>query len=175
PDSEGKYLKQSIDVAIDTLSNAAGERPFCAFIYAVEPHLPYASHKEFNFGHSVTDLYDGELAFTDHQLGRLFDWIEQTGRNNNTMIVIMADHGESLGERAVYRHSSQLYNEQIHVPMIFYMPDQAPRRVSECVTSIDLGTTILNAVGISCPAAYTGVSLLPLMRGEQLIHPPIYA
>jgi hypothetical protein len=175
PNSEGTYLKASIDVAIDTLGKAPAGQPFCAYIYAVEPHMPYAPHNQFNFGASLTDLYDGELAFTDHHLGRLFDWLEQSGRMTDTMIVVMADHGESLGERGVYRHSSQLYNEQAHVPIIFYLPTAAPRRVSDYVSTIDIGTTILDCVGIPCPENYTGATLLPLMRGEPFVHPSIYA
>ena len=175
PNSKGKYLEESIDVAIETLNKAPADRPFCAYIYAVEPHMPYAAHKQFYFGKSLTDLYDGELAFTDHHLGRLFDWMEQSGRMSDTMIVVMADHGESLGERAVYRHSSQLYNEQTHVPIIFYIPNLAPRRVADFVTTIDLGTTILDSAGVPCPEEYTGVTLVPLMLGEPFLHPPIYA
>ncbi len=175
PGSDGKYLKDSVDIAIDTLSKAGGGQPFCAYLYAVEPHMPYAPHKQFSFGDSLIDLYDGEIAFTDHQLGRLLDWMEQSGRINDTMIVVMSDHGESLGERAVYRHSSQLYNEQIRVPIIFYFPTFESRRIQDYVTTIDIGTTILDATGIPCPQNYAGVSLLPLIKGGHYKHPPIFA
>ena len=174
PGSEGKELKESIDVAIETLSHEPAGKPFCSYIYAVEPHRPYVSHEGFEFGSSTVDLYDSELAFTDHHLGRLFDWLEQSGHMNDTMIVVMADHAESFGERGVYRHSSQLYEDQTHVPLIFYIPQLSPRRVPEYVTTVDLGASILNAVGIQCPDSYAGVTLLPLMRGESFAHPPIY-
>ncbi|MGA9769416.1 MAG: sulfatase [Blastocatellia bacterium] len=172
--SAGKEIKETIDVAMETLSKAPADRPFCAYIYAVEPHRPYAPHEEFNFGSSVTDLYDGEIAYTDFHFGRLFDWLEQNGRMKDTVIVVMADHAESLGERGVYRHSSELFNDQTHIPMIFYVPGQAARRIKDYVSSIDLGTTILNTVGVACPEQYAGVSLLALMRGEQFNHPPIF-
>lgn len=174
PGSEGKYLEESMDVAIESLSQTPTDRPFCAYIYAVEPHRPYAPHKGFTFGSATVDLYDSELAFTDHQLGRLFDSMEQSGRMKDTIIIVMADHAESFGERGVYRHSSQLYQDQTHVPLIIYVPQLAPRRVPDYVTTVDLGTTILNALGIQCPNSYVGVSLLPLMRGEVFAHPPIF-
>jgi len=174
PNAEGKFIKETVDNAIDTLGQLPPDRPFCAYLYAVEPHRPYARHKGFEFGASLNDLYDGEIAFTDHHLGRLFDWLEQSGRMQNTMIVIMADHGESFGERGVYRHSSQLFNDQTHVPMIVYVPGQSSRRVGEYVTTIDLGATILQTVGLDVPDEYTGVTLLPLMRGEPFTHPPVY-
>ncbi|HEY9231540.1 MAG TPA: sulfatase/phosphatase domain-containing protein, partial [Blastocatellia bacterium] len=61
------------------------------------------------------------------------------------------------------------------IPMIIYVPDAAPRRVSAYVSSVDLGATILNAVGLDYPKDYAGVSLMPLLRGEAFTHPPIYA
>jgi hypothetical protein len=88
PGSDGKNLKQSIDLAIDTLSKTPRETPFCAYIYAVDPHRPYARHKDFDFGSSTIDLYDGEIAFTDHHFGRLFDWMERNGRLDDTMITL---------------------------------------------------------------------------------------
>jgi arylsulfatase A-like enzyme len=169
-----KRLEQTIDIALEELENTPSERPFAAYLYATDPHREYLKHADFDFGRSLTDLYDGEVAYTDSQFGRLFDWLEQTGRIKDTMIVLMADHGESLGERGVYKHSSQLYNEQTHIPMIIFDPDLAPRHVSQYVSSIDLGPTMLNTVGIEPPSDWHGVSLLPLMRGEPFTHPPIY-
>lgn len=175
PGAQGKPLKENIDFVIKTLEGQAPEQPFCAYVYVPDPHLPYIHHSEFDFGASAMDLYDGELAYTDSHIGRLFDWLEQTGRSKDTMIVVMSDHGESLGERDVYRHASQLYNEQTHVPMIIYHPDLPPRRVSDYVSTIDLGSTILSANGIAIPYEYTGVSLLGLMKGEPVRRPPVYA
>jgi hypothetical protein len=172
--SEGKGLKDTVDLAIQSLGSAPQNVPFCAYIYAVDPHSPYARHKEFDFGKSRTDLYDGEIAFTDHHFGRLFDWLENSGRMKDTIVVVMADHAESLGERGVYRHSSQLYSDQTHVPMIFYVPELPARQVKTYVSTIDLGTSILDVVGLDCPESYAGVSLLPLMQGGVMEHPSIY-
>ena len=167
-------LKQSVDAVIERFSKSSEQQPFCAYLYGFEPHMPYKLRSDFYFGPSLADLYDGELAYADHQLGRLFDWLDQSGRINNTMIVVTSDHGESLGERGVYKHNAQLYNEQLRVPIIIYVPNQAPRRLTDYVSTIDLGSTILNVVGIACPKEYAGVSLLSLMRGESFTRPPIY-
>jgi arylsulfatase A-like enzyme len=167
-------LERAVDKVITTLESGQQDRPFCVFLYVPDPHLPYVEHASFNFGPALTDLYDGEIAFTDYHLGRLFDWMEASGRMDDTMIVIMADHAESLGERGVYKHSTQLYDEQARIPMIFHIPGIGANRVPDFVSSIDLGTTILDAVGIEPPREYTGASLLRLMRGEPFTHPPIY-
>lgn len=171
---EGTF-EGSIDSAIDVLGNTPGDRPFCAYLYSTDTHRPYRPHEQFYYGSSLVDLYDGEISYLDSHLGRLFDWMEKTGRMEDTMIVIMADHGESLGERGVFKHSTLLYNEQARVPMIVYMPGLAARSIGDYVSTIDLGPTMLNAVGLEYPKECSGVSLVPLMRGEPFTHPPVYA
>ncbi|HXF40321.1 MAG TPA: sulfatase-like hydrolase/transferase [Blastocatellia bacterium] len=164
----------SVDAVIDRFSKAQPDHPVCAYLYAFEPHMPYKLRRDFYFGPAMADLYDGEIAYADSQLARLFNWLEQSGRLRDTMIVIMSDHGESLGERGVRKHNAQLYNEQMHVPAIIYVPNLGPRRISEFVSTIDLGSTILNTVGVACPKEYAGASLVPLMRGDAFTAPPVY-
>ena len=172
--AQGKPLAANIDVVMETLDGAPADKPFCAYVYVPDPHRPYVKYDEFDFGNRVLDIYDSELAYTDSHLGRLFDWMEKTGRFKDTMVVIMSDHGESLGERGLYRHATQLYNEQTRVPMIVYVPDQQPRRITDFVSTIDLGSTILSAAGVQVPEEYSGVNLLPLIRGEVFTRPPVY-
>ena len=172
--AQGKPLAANMDVVMETLSSAPPDKPFCAYVYVPDPHRPYVKYDEFDFGNTVLDIYDSELAYTDSQLGRLFDWMEKTGRFKDTMVVIMSDHGESLGERGLYRHATQLYNEQTRVPMIVYVPDQPPRRINDFVSTIDLGSTILSAAGLHVPVQYMGVNLMPLIRGEAFTRPPVY-
>jgi arylsulfatase A-like enzyme len=175
PRSPDGTFEGTINVALELLGKAPPERPFCAYLYATDPHLPYKQHPGFDFGTTDIDHYDSEIAYVDFHLGRLFDWMEKSGRLNDTMVAIMSDHGESLGERGLYRHSTQLYNEQARIPMIIYVPNLAPRYAADYVSSIDLGATILNAAGLEYPAEYAGVSLLPVMRGEPFTHPPVFA
>lgn len=170
-----KTFQETIDVALKVLDEAPKDKPFAAYLYATDTHRPYKRHEQFNFGSSLIDLYDGEVAYVDYHLGRLFDWLESAGRMKDTMILIMADHGESLGERGMYKHSSLLYNDQLHIPYLIYVPEFAPRRIPDYVSSIDLGPTILNTVGMAYPQECTGVSLLPLMKNEPFEHPPVYA
>lgn len=167
-------LDYTIDRAIEILSAAPATQPFCAYLYASDPHRPYREHQDFNFGSQLADRYDGEIAYADSQFGRLFEWMESSGRMSDTAVVIMADHGESLGERGIFKHSSQLYNEQTHVPMIIYLPGAKPRRVPDYVSTIDLGTTILDIAGLEPSSGSIGVSLLPFMNGESVDHPPVY-
>jgi arylsulfatase A-like enzyme len=174
PRSQGRHLKENIDVAIETLRELPDDQPFCAFVYIPDPHKPYITHNEHFYGDSVIDQYDGEISYTDLHVGRLLNWVEESGRLDKTMIIIMSDHGESLGERGVYLHSTQLYNEQMKVPLIIFAPQHSARRVSDYVTTVDLGATILDAAGLTYPESRAGVSLMPLIRGELMTHPAIY-
>ena len=169
-----RTFEETIDAAVNVLGSAPTDRPFCAYLYSTDTHRPYKPHEEFYYGPSTIDLYDGEISYMDFQFGRLLDALEQSGKLKYTLIVIMADHGESLGERGVYKHSSQLYNEQTRVPMIIHFPGLSPRSIKDYVSTIDLGPTILNAVGLDYPRECAGVSLVPLMRGQPFTHPPIY-
>ena len=173
-DARVKTFSETVDVAIKVLRDLDPSRPFAAYLYSTDPHRPYRRHEQFNFGPRLEDLYDGEVAYFDHHSGRLFDWMESAGRMKDTMIVIMTDHGESLGERGIYRHSTQLYNEQVRTPLIIYVPNLEPRRIPDYVTTVDLGPTILNTVGLEHPKECAGVSLMPLMKGEPFTHPPVY-
>jgi arylsulfatase A-like enzyme len=174
-ESRQRSFQATIDTAIQVLGKSDPSRPFAAYLYSTDTHRPYVKHEQFNFGSALTDLYDGEVAYVDYHLGRLFDWLESSGHMKDTMVVIMADHAESLGERGVYKHSSQLYNEQLHIPYIIYVPNLAPRRIKDYVSSVDLSPTILHTLGFDFPQACAGVSLLPLMKGEAFTHPPVYA
>ncbi|HJZ69057.1 MAG TPA: sulfatase-like hydrolase/transferase, partial [Blastocatellia bacterium] len=172
--ARGGTFEETIDAAINVLANTPKDKPFCFYLYSTDTHRPYRPHQQFNYGDSIIDLYDGEIAYLDFHLGRLFDLLERSGRIDDTLIVIMADHGESLGERGVYKHSSQLYNEQTRVPMIIHFPGAPGRVISDYVSTIDLGPTILNTVGLDFPKECAGVSLVPLIRGQAFTHPPIY-
>ena len=171
----GGTFEVSIDSALEVLGATQKDQPFCAYLYSTDTHRPYKPHTNFHYGDSLIDLYDGEISYLDFHLGRVFDWLEKSGRLDDTMIVIMADHGESLGERGIYKHSSQLYNEQTHVPLIIHFPGAAPRSIGDYVSTIDLGPTILSAAGLDYPKECAGVSLVPLMQGQPFVHPPIYA
>jgi arylsulfatase A-like enzyme len=172
--AKGLTFEGTIDSAITVLGSAPRDHPFCAYLYSTDTHRPYRPYEEFHYGTSIIDLYDGEIAYLDFHLGRLFDWMERSGRMDDTMIVVMADHGESLGERGVFKHSTQLYNEQARVPVIIYIPGLPGRSIDAYVSTIDLGPTMLNAVGLEYPRECAGVSLVPLLRGEPFIHPPVY-
>ncbi len=116
----------------------------------------------------ITDLnyvlaqYDGEISYADTQLGRLLDAVD----TRNTLVVVIADHGEQLGEHEVwFNHGDDVYETSVHVPFVMRWPGRVPadRRVVEPFEGGDLAPTVLEIVGVDRPASMTGKSAAGLV------------
>ena len=97
------------------------------------------------------DLYDGEVAYLDRQIGRLLGFLESRGMLENTILVVVADHGESLGEHGILFRHAGLHDTTTHVPLMIRWPDRQGRRIEGLVQTIDLFPTILEAAGLPIP------------------------
>jgi arylsulfatase A-like enzyme len=149
-----------------------------------DPHAPYAppppyddlpraksrlsiKQEDVNRGQSLPphqraayiDRYDGEIRFMDHHFGRLLDALRETGRYDEAMIVVVADHGESFGEHGVMGHSRWLYEDVLHVPLIIRFPGgrNAGEEIQEPVSVIDLLPLIGREVRLPLPEGVEGV------------------
>jgi arylsulfatase A-like enzyme len=114
--------------------------------------------------------YDGEIAFTDVQVGRILDDLDARGLLDNTIVVITADHGEILYEHEYYfGHDIGLYDECIMIPLIMHVPglDASGMRISALVQSLDIMPTVLEVLGLDRPGYLEGKSLIPLMQGSD--------
>lgn len=112
--------------------------------------------------------YEAEVAFADHQLGRLLDAYRDAGRYDDALIVVVADHGELLGERGRFTHSYWLDPELTEVPLIVKWPGQVePEVITEMVSQVDLFASVLAAVGIDA-APGDGITFGP--RGTTRAH-----
>ena len=112
--------------------------------------------------------YDGEIAATDAQVGRLLDFLAASGRLDNTVVVVVGDHGESLGEHGEQQHGFFVYDAAVRIPLIVAGPGVPVRAVPDQVRIVDVMPTILELAGVEAPPAVQGVSLMPLGRGERL-------
>jgi arylsulfatase A-like enzyme len=151
---------------------------FFAFINLMDAHLPYhppaeyaqefapgvdstevcQNSKEYNSGardiddeewEAISGLYDAEIRHMDDQLDRLFAHLKETGRWEDTMVVVCADHGELLGEHDLYGHEFCIYDPLVNVPLMVKHPDVEPGRNEETtVELIDLYHTALDASGV---------------------------
>jgi len=155
------------DAAIHQLQQLSGsERPFFLFVHFFDPHAPYEAPD--GWADSRPHPYDGEIAWVDHQVGRLFSELERSGAADRTIVVLTSDHGESLGEHGEETHAVFLYDSTQHVPLLIAAPGKLPqgRRLSEPVRTIDIAPTLLDLLGLPALAAQ-GESLLPRVGGDK--------
>ena len=96
-------------------------RPFFLWLHLYDPHSPYDPPEPYRSEYS-SHLYDGEIAYADHELGSLMAWLRQNRLYDSSLIVVLSDHGESLGEHGEDEHGFFLYNATLHVPLIVKPP-----------------------------------------------------
>ena len=158
-----------VDEALNWLQGQT-DKPFLCWVHLYDPHSPYLAHED-KFGDRFKDQpYDAEIAFVDQQLARLQAFLKERGLSDHTLIVVVGDHGEGLGEHLERKHGKMVYNSTLHVPFIVSMPDKLPRnrRIAGSVSLVDLFPTILDALRVSSKTTVSGRSLLPAARGEPL-------
>lgn len=114
----------------------------------------------------IVARYDEGIAYTDAALGRLFRYLNDSGLNENTMVVLFSDHGEEFYEHGALAHQKTLYQEQLHVPLIIRMPGSDPPRgrVATKVSQLDFFSTIVEALNLTHTPPATSFSLMPFLR-----------
>jgi arylsulfatase A-like enzyme len=110
--------------------------------------------------------YDAGVRWVDEVLGGFLEWLESSGRERDTAVIVTSDHGESLGERSFVGHG-QLYDDQLHVPLVIDVPGMAPAVVDDPVAGVDVGATILDLLLGRVPDGLDGRSLRGLLSGED--------
>ncbi len=138
---------------------------FFIWVHCYDAHAPYDPPAPYRTRFK-SELYDGEIAYTDSEMGKLFSALRSRGLFDHTLIAVMADHGEALGQHGERHHGIFLYDETIHVPLLFKLPKQryAGKRVDGRVRLVDVAPTVLTEVGIPVPAAMQGKSLAGMMK-----------
>ena len=189
--------------ASEWLRQRDSDKPFFLFLHLIDPHGPYAPPPPYDTKFRSTevvpvegaiptaqqipgvrdfnryrDLYDGEIAYATDQLGTFFAELQREGLFEEALIVLTADHGESMGEHGLYfRHGDDVYQENLHVPLIVKPPGGVAggRRVADPVGVVDLTPTLLELAGLPVRPGLDGRSLAPLLRGEALEPRELYA
>ncbi len=138
------------------------QKIFFAWIHLYDPHTPYEPPPPFD--NKYRHPYLGEIAFADSQLGRLWKFLEENNLIQNSFLVFASDHGESLGQHRESTHGFFVYQEGIHVPLIFVTPFEKLQGISssQIVSLIDVMPTMLEMEGIAVPPQVQGKNLLPL-------------
>ena len=174
-------------------------QPFFLWVHYFDPHLPHEPPPPYDsvYGgndelveflsakkypelelaevHDLNNRYDGEIRYTDAQIGLLLEKLKVLGLYRDSAVVITADHGEGLGQHDWIDHG-RIYNEQLHVPLIMKFPDWrhvAPRRARHLVSLIDIVPTLVEALELKVPQVFrgqlTGVDILRTKIDRQTI------
>jgi arylsulfatase A-like enzyme len=100
---------------------------------------------------TLRDLYYAEVAYTDYQMGVLLEWLEARGHLDKTVVIIVADHGDNLGEHGLMNHQYCVYDTLIRVPLVLHYPRALPvgKRISQQVQTLDVFQTVLDLASIS--------------------------
>jgi choline-sulfatase len=125
-------------------------RPFFFWLHLYDPHSPYEPPEPWRSQYQ-THLYDGEIAYADHELGRVIAWLKQKQIYDSSLIVFLSDHGESLGEHGEQEHGFFVYNSTVHIPLIVKPPAGSgfrPGRVLRAVETTAIAPTLLRLAGI---------------------------
>ena len=110
-------------------------------------------------------LYDAEIAANDASFGALLAELEQRGLYDDSLIILLSDHGEEFYDHGGWTHGRTLYAEMLDTPLIVKLPDMEDGvRVSEIAEHIDLLPTVADYLGLGVPEGVQGRSLLPVMR-----------
>jgi arylsulfatase A-like enzyme/Flp pilus assembly protein TadD len=164
----------TVDRAIRWLDTQSG-KPFFLWVHVYDPHAPYQPPAPFREKYKGRP-YDGEIAYADHELGRLFAAVREKSPPAKTLIAVLSDHGESLGEHGEYTHGVFLYDSTLRIAFTLSGPGvPSGLRVKQQARTVDFLPTILDLMGGKTPAPVQGTSLTPFFTSKDAATAVSYA
>ncbi len=155
------------DHAIQWLQQQSG-KPYFLWVHFYDAHFPYDPPAEFRKQYPQ-DPYDAEIAFEDQQVGRVLQAVKQKSPEQKTLIVLLSDHGEGLGDHGEYDHGVFLYDSTVRIAWIMAGPGvPAGLHVQQQAREIDLLPTVLDLMGGQPSTAAQGTSLVPAFSGKPV-------
>jgi tetratricopeptide (TPR) repeat protein len=152
------------------------DNPFFAWVHFYDPHAPYVPPEPLD--RVANGPYGGEALFADRQLGRLLDELDRSGLADETVVMVLADHGEALGEHGESEHGLLLYENTLTVPWMLRFPGGPRGALAGAPVNIaDIRPTLTALLELSQDHSWQGRSLLPLLEGTDPGDPnrPLYA
>ena len=163
-----------VDAALQWIGPASpSPPPWFAWVHLYDPHDPYDPPEPFKT-RQAGDAYGGEVAFADAQVGRALQALGERRQLDRTLVVVAADHGESLGEHQERTHGLFVYDATVRVPLLLWAPGSLPPAVVRGpVGLVDVMPTVLELVGVTAVPG-DGRSLWPAARGQAVEDRDVY-
>lgn len=172
---EERNAKETADAAIRWLSEKH-RRPFFLWVHFFDPHHAHRPPQEWA-DQFPEDLYLGEIAFADHEMGRVLQAAAENDGDRETVVVFAGDHGEAFGQHGERTHAYFTYDATLHVPLIVKLPgsDQGGTRISHQASLVDIMPTVLGYLDIDVPdSKWDGVDLFRLKKDRAAYFESIY-
>ncbi len=152
---------------LEEMKNRKVTQPFFLWLHYYDPHADYNPPHPYRTAYGSP--YDGEIAYMDDWLGYVFDDLKRRNLWNNTMVVLVGDHGEGLGDHEEQTHGMFIYRSTTHVPLIIKFPKgkHAGKRVATRVSQVDIFPTVLEELGFKGTDTIDGKSLFSLITGKE--------
>jgi arylsulfatase A-like enzyme/Flp pilus assembly protein TadD len=164
-----------VDRAIGWVNQRKPDKPFLLWVHVYDPHIPYNPPPEFARKYKGR-LYDGEIAYTDQQLARLFEAVGKVSPADKTIIAVLSDHGESLGEHGEETHGVFIYDSTLRVAFMMAGPGiPAGLRVKQQARTIDFLPTLLAVMGGRAADDVQGLNLAPTFSEKPVATDISYA
>jgi arylsulfatase A-like enzyme len=173
----GRLERRGMDV-VSQAENWLGKHPagpHFVWVHLYDPHDPYEPPAPF--AQTYKDrLYDGEIAYADSALAHFIGYLKRNGNYQNSLIVVVGDHGEGLGEHREETHGIYLYDSTTHVPLIVKLPsrESAGTSVVGQVRTVDIAPTVVDLAGAAAPAKTDGESLRVYLSGKTAASRPVF-
>lgn len=157
------------DRALEWIDQRSAQ-PFFAWVHFYDPHAPYTPPAQIaaEFPPTLAGAYDAEIAWTDTQVGRLIAHLTNARVLDETLVIVVGDHGESLGEHQEQEHGFFVYDAALQIPLIIAGEGLPTTVVREQVRIVDVMPTALDLLGIPVPKVAQGQSLRPAVNGQRL-------
>jgi arylsulfatase A-like enzyme/Tfp pilus assembly protein PilF len=150
-----------MDLALDWLQKVKSKK-FFAWVHLYDPHTPYDPPEPF-LSRYRDQKYVGEIAYTDHVVGRLLSFLREERLWDRTLVVVLGDHGESLGEHGESTHAYFVYDATVHVPLIVRTPWGDRGRARAQVSTVDVVPTVLDLLGLPPEKGIDGRTLVRVL------------
>jgi arylsulfatase A-like enzyme/Flp pilus assembly protein TadD len=173
----GRLERRGMEVVqrAETWLSGQPSGPRFVWVHMYDPHDPYEPPEPFLSTYKDRP-YDGEIAYADSALGHFVSFLKKQGWYDGAVVVVVADHGEGLGEHHEDTHGIFLYDSTTHVPLIVKLPSAQAKgkQVAAQVRTTDILPTVLDLVGAKAPARLDGESLRPYFSGTESAGRPAF-